>query len=271
MRAGRWLAGAWLTAVLGFVLAPLVVVLVGSFSTAGGRIFPPDGLTLRWYGEVFRHEPFRTGLVNSLLVAGVATALALSVGTAAAYAIDRYRFPGRTALRALFIAPLSVPRIVIGFALFVLIVTLTPRFYGSIAGVALAHGLILLPFVVSIVGAALSGLDPALEEAGRDLGFGPLATFRRVTLPQLRIGLTTAGVFAFVTSFDEVDTSIFLIRPGQSTLPIEMFLYLEQSQDPTLAALSAILIGFSVVAVALLVAVAGFGGLLRALGTGTRR
>ncbi|GHH71903.1 ABC transporter permease [Streptosporangium violaceochromogenes] len=271
MRAGRWLAAVWLTAVLGFVLAPLVVVLVGSFSASGGRAFPPDGLTLRWYGEVFRHEPFRTGLINSLLVAAVATILALSIGTAAAYAVDRHRFPGRAALRALFIAPLSVPRIVIGFALFVLLVTAAPRFYGSVAGVALAHGLILLPFVVSIVGAALAGLDPALEEAGRDLGLGPFATFRRVTLPQLRIGLTTAGVFAFVTSFDEVDTSIFLIRPGQSTLPIEMFLYLEQSQDPTLAALSAILIGFSVAAVALLAVVAGSGGLLRALGTGTRR
>jgi putative spermidine/putrescine transport system permease protein len=110
----------------------------------------------------------------------------------------------------------------------------------------LAHAILTLPFVVAILAANLGEIDPSLEEAARDLGATPLQAFRLTVLPQLRGGVIVAGVFAFITSFDELETSLFLTRPAVNTLPIEMYFYLDQYQDPTLAAVSTLLILFSV-------------------------
>jgi putative spermidine/putrescine transport system permease protein len=243
----------------------LVVVVAGSFSASSSQTWPPQGFSLRWYEKVLNYAPFRDSLLYSVTIAVIATAVTLVLGLLASYAIARYNFPGRKVLQGLFIAPLSVPRIVIGFSLFVLYATLVPSFYGSVASVAVAHCVLLLPFVVSIIGASLSGTDPMLEEASRDLGRGPVSTFLRVTLPQLRTGIITAAVFAFVTSFDEVDTSIFLVPSDQSTLPIQMFLYVEQAQDPTLAALSTLLILFSVVILVGTALMVGMNGLIKSV------
>ncbi|AXG81845.1 ABC transporter permease [Streptomyces paludis] len=240
----------FLTATALFVLLPLAVVVVNSFrgaTAAGGGA----GLTLRWYREALSYEPFTTGLLYSTQVAVLATLISVVVGTMAAYAVARLDFPGREPLRSLFVAPLSLPRVVAGFCLFVLYASLFPAAYGTVGGIAFAHCLLLLPFVVAVVGAALAGLDPALEEAARDLGASPLAAFARITLPQIRPALLAATVFAFLTSFDEVDTSVFLMPADTTTLPVAMFLRLEQRQDPTVTAMSSLLIAGSLLLAAL--------------------
>ncbi|NIY62669.1 ABC transporter permease [Streptomyces malaysiensis] len=265
--AGRRAAAAlrvlFLALVAVFVLLPLAVVVVSSFSvdeTGGGW---PSGFTLRWFQRALDHEPFRVGLLYSLEVAGVATVISLVFGTMAAYAIARYRFPGRELLRSVFVMPLSLPRVVAGFCLFVLYASLFPAAYGTVGGIAFAHCLLLMPFVVAVVGAALAGLDPALEETARDLGSSAGRAFWHVTLPQIRWALLAAGIFAFITSFDEVDTSVFLMPADTTTLPVAMFLRLEQQQDPTVTAMSSILIaGSLLLAAAAAVAARRTGGAL---------
>ena len=135
--------------------------------------------------------------------------------------------------------------ILVGLMMFVLYISTSLQFFGTTRGLVFAHTLLVLPFVITIFAANIGGIDPVLEEAAQDLGANPILAFVKVTLPQMRTGFVIAGLFAFITSFDEVEAALFLVRPATNTLPIEMFLYLEQRQTPALAALSSILIGLT--------------------------
>jgi putative spermidine/putrescine transport system permease protein len=238
-------------AVLAFMIAPLVIVVINAFNSSPYSEWPPKGFSLHWFDEVFSHAAFRTGFGNSLVVGVCSTAIALVTGAMAAYALTRYRIRAGRAIRISYFAPLTVPRVAIGFALFALFISTRSNLYGTVAGLVLAHSLLVLPFVVTIFAATIGGIDPALEEAARDLGANPLRTFVKVTLPQMRTGFVVAALFAFITSFDELETSIFLVRPSNNTLPVAMFLYLEQQQTPALAALSTLLIAFTLAIVLL--------------------
>jgi len=260
----RWLRRLFLTAVVVFVLAPLVVVLVASVSTDEVFTGWPSGLTTRWLTEALGNEQFQVGFVYSVRVAAIATAWAVVLGTCAAYAIHRFDVPGAGLLRTVFIAPLSLPRVVAGFCFFVLYASLTPAMYGTVGGVAFAHVLLLLPFVVSLVGAGLATMDPELEEAARDLGASPLTTFLRVILPQIRASVVIATVFGFLTSFDEVDMSVFLMPADTTTLPVAIFLRLQQNQDPTTSAVSSLMIIASLLLTALVALVGRRAGLFAA-------
>ena len=140
-----------------------------------------------------------------------------------------------------------------GAALFLLYIRI--GLYGTRTGLVLGHALLGLPFVMSIVAASLQTLGREYEEAAMDLGANPFVTFFRVTIPSIRPGLIVGALFAFVTSWDQVDVSLFLTRPRNNTLPIAMFNYEQNYQDPTLAALSTVLIGFAVILVLLAVSV----------------
>jgi putative spermidine/putrescine transport system permease protein len=251
----------FLTVMFAFICLPLAMVVLESFTGSAAVPWPPHAPSLSWYDSAFAYGPFWSGLVLSAEIATAATIGSLLLGTMAAYAIARHQFPGRGVLQVLFLVPLSVPRIVIGFSLFVLYVTLVPNFYGSDTSVVLAHCLLLLPFSVTIVGATLANLGPTAEEAARDLGCTRFGAFWKVTLPRLRIALVAAAVFAFITSFDDVDTTIFLLAPQRSTLPLQMFFYVEQSDSPTVAALSTILIAGSLTIVVVAALVLRKGGL----------
>ncbi|GAA1615013.1 ABC transporter permease [Actinoplanes couchii] len=242
VKALRW---AWITACAVFITAPLLIVLVASVSTDHVLTGWPSGFTLEWIRTALSYEPFQVGFLYSIEVAALATVIALALGVPAAYAIARLDLPGTGLLRSIFVAPLSLPRVVTGFSFFVLYVSLMPTAYGTVGGVALAHVLLLLPFVISVVGSGLAGLDPQLEAAARDLGATPWRAFRQVTLPQIRLSLVIAAVFGFLTSFDEVDTSVFLMPAGTTTLPVAIFLRLEQNQDPTTSAVSSLMIAGS--------------------------
>ena len=232
--------------VLAFMAAPLVIVVINAFNKSPYSQWPPQGFSTKWFSTVFHYEAFRQSLYVSLKVALGSTLLALVIGSMASYALVRYRIVGKTIIQSAYFAPLTVPRVAIGFSLFALYISWHRSLYGSISGLVLAHLLLVLPFVVSIFVATMGSIDPVFEEAARDLGAGRIRTFLKVTLPQMRIGLIVAAIFAFITSFDELEMSIFLVRPATDTLPVQMFFYLEQQQTPALAALSAILIALTI-------------------------
>jgi putative spermidine/putrescine transport system permease protein len=242
-----WIDGALrvvLFAVLAFILSPLVFVFVNSFNGSAFNSFPPDGFSLRWYQFVLGYAPFREGMSNSLLIATGSTLLAVPAGMLAALAIVRGRVRARAAVSAFFLSPLVIPRVAIGIAVFMLLIRL--RLLGTTGSLVLVHAMLSLPFAIVLLTASLVNVNRTLEEAAMDLGAGPLRTFWKVTLPQIRAGLIVAAVFAFITSFDETEASIFLVRPSNATLPVQMFLYLEQYQNPTLAALSTLLVALTI-------------------------
>ena len=238
-----------LGAVLVFTAAPILIVEANSFNSSQFNVWPPAGFTLDWYHKALTMPQFQRGFVNSVIAGVLSTLVVLAVGTPLAYAIVRIKFRGKSLLQGVLLGPLVVPRIAMGFSLFVLYLASGSGLYGSMSGIVLGHALLMLPFVVSVLVANLGEVDPIVEEAARDLGAGAVEAFVRVVLPQIRPGLIVAGLLAFITSFDEVETTIFLVKPVVNTLPIEMYLYLDQYQDPTLAALSTLLIALSMLLV----------------------
>jgi len=246
---------------VGFVLLPLAIVVFYSFSSVAYGVFPPPGLSLRWYANLADQPAFRGAFLRSLGIGIAATGLALVTGLPCALALVRGRFPGLEALRAFLLSPIVMPKIVLGVGWFIFFARLGIQ--GGVGPLILAHTIVVLPFVVNILAANLVGLDPSLEEAAQDLGASRPTVLWRIVLPQIRSGLAVSTLLAFIVSFDQVESSIFLTRGENNTLPIEMFLYMEKWQDPTIAALSALLILF---AFALVV-----GTLLVSRGTDLRR
>lgn len=246
---------------IGFLLMPLLIVIAYSFSSVSYGVFPPPGLSLRWYGNLLSLESFRGAFGRSVTIALVATALALISGLLCALVLVRARFPGKELLRGFLLSPIVMPKIILGVGWFIFFARLGMQ--GGVVPITLAHIIVVLPFIINILAANLMGLDISLEEAAQDLGAGTPTVLRRIVLPQIRSGLIFSGLLAFVVSFDQVESSIFLTRGENNTLPIEMFLYMEKWQDPTIAALSTMLILFAAVLVA--------AGYLVARGTDVRR
>jgi putative spermidine/putrescine transport system permease protein len=263
-------AGLHLFLMLGlvFMVLPIAIVVVESFNSSSFGAWPPPGFSTRWYGNLFHNAGFGSPAVRSVELALASSACSLVLGTLAALAIARSRFPGRRAVQGYVAAPLIVPKVAIGIAAFILF--LKVGFYGSFGSLVLAHAVITLPFVITLAVAGFARVDRLLEEAALDLGAVPRQVLVRATLPQLRATLVAAAAFSFIISFDELDASIFLVGQHANTLPTAMFIYMEKYQDPTLAAVSTLLIGVSLVgaaAIAFLFArLGGVGGLARRAG-----
>ncbi|MDQ7851101.1 MAG: ABC transporter permease [Armatimonadota bacterium] len=249
---------------VGFILLPLLIVVVYSFSSVAYGVFPPPGLSLRWYGNLLAQDAFRAAFLRSLGIGIAATTAALVLGFLAALALVRARFTGRELLRAFILSPIVMPKIVLGVGWFIFFARLGLQ--GGVLPLILAHTVVVLPFVVTILAANMVGLDPSIEEAAQDLGAGLLTVLWRIVLPQIRPGLAVSALLAFIISFDQVESSIFLVRGTNNTLPIEMFLYMEKWQDPTIAALSTVLILFAGILVAGVVLLARGADLRRLLG-----
>jgi len=243
---------AYLVLVLLFVVAPILFVFVYAFSSVSFAVFPPPGLSTRWFAKLFQQADLFRAAGNSAAVAVAATGASLAVGTLAALALVRYRFRGREAARAMFLSPLIVPRIAFGIGM--LIYAVTVRRFGGLDSLILTHLMLTLPFVISVMSASLVSAERVLEEAAMDLGATPLQTFFRVTLPQIRTGLAVSGFFAFIISWDQVEASLFLLKTHNMTLPVAMFYYLQDHQDPVIAALSTFLIAIAVVVAGILLA-----------------
>lgn len=248
LRPGRIALYAFLVAALVFMVAPIAIVVVESFNSSAFGQWPPPGFSTRWYANLFQGGGFGGPTVRSVEIALLATAGSLVSGTLAALAIARYRFPGRHAVQGFVAAPLIVPKVAIGIAAFILFLKL--GWYASLGSLVLAHVVLTLPFVVTLAVAGFARVDRTLEEAAADLGAPPRTVLWRATLPQMRATLIAAAAFSFIISFDELDASIFLVGQRSNTLPTAMFIYLQKYQDPTLAALSSLLIGGSLLAAA---------------------
>lgn len=231
------------------LLFPLIVVVAISFTSGAGVDFPPPGVSLRWFDYIAHRPEFISGTVNSLILAVAATVLALALGTLASLGMVRYRFRGKSLLEALFLAPLVVPSLIIGVALLYFFSAI--GFTDSFQRLVLAHLILVVPYTIRSISATMYGLDPAYEEASRVMGAGQWRTFRKVLLPMLRPGIVVAALFAFIVSFDNFNLSIFLINANTVTLPVRIFTYLGFQFDPSIAAISTVLLIGTVAVLAL--------------------
>jgi ABC-type spermidine/putrescine transport system permease subunit II len=239
-----WLPKALLIAVnlvvYAILLLPLFIVVAISFTAGAAVEFPPAGLSLRWFDYIAHRPEFVSGTLNSLILAAVATLLALALGVLASLGMVRYRFPGKAAIEALFLAPLVVPSLIIGVSLVYFFSTI--GFRDSFQRLVLAHLILTVPYTIRSVSATLYGIDPAYEEVSRVMGAGRWRTFREVLLPMLRPGIVVAALFAFIVSFGNFNVSIFLIDGRTVTLPVRIFTYLGFQFDPSVAAISTVLL-----------------------------
>jgi putative spermidine/putrescine transport system permease protein len=244
------IAGSALT----FLLLPVAIVIPMSFSSAASLRFPPSGLSLRWYREFFSDEAWRVAAANSLMIAGVSSVLAVTLGTLAAYRLVRGRFRGRPILEAHFIAPLVVPSVIAAVALYIGFAKV--GLLGSYHGLVLAHTVHSVPYVVLLMSVAIASFDERVEQVARTLGASEGTVFVQILLPNLVPSIAASWLLAFIASVDEVILTLFLFG-NRYTIPKQMFVRLELQIDPTITAVATMLIVFSVVTLAVLTLLAG--------------
>lgn len=245
---GRWVLNGAAGLALGFILLPLVLVTWLAFFRQEIPSFPPEGYSLQWFGAVLNNKSFVSGFILSFEVGVTAALIGLALAVPASLAIARRRFAGRGFANTLLLLPLVVPGVVLGASIYVFqiegeIATGLPLL-GTTTGLIAAHALIVIPWATRLVTASLAGFDPTIEEAAKNLGAPPWTAFRRVTLPAIRPGIVAAALFGFVTSFGNLEMSLFLVGAGRTTLPIAILQYLEWKIDPTIAAVSVLQILF---------------------------
>lgn len=230
---------------IGFILAPLLIVCVVAFTPLGYISLPTNRISLRWFAAILDNPRFISAFWLSLALGLVSSVIATLLAVPAALAIARNRFPGRDALSAFLLSPLMIPHIVLGVAFL--------RYFSSIgingtfAGLAMGHVVVILPFALRLVLAAATGMDPAVERAAESLGASRFTVFRRITLPLIFPGIVSGWLLAFITSFDELTMSVFIANPSTTTLPVRMFLQIQDTIDPMVAAVSALLIAGTLV------------------------
>ena len=239
--AGSLALLAWAGGVLVFLIAPVVIIVIVSFSAADYLSFPPPALSLRWYGRFFGVPTWREAIGVSVRVAGLTTLFATALGLAAAVALVRGRFRGKGAAYAVLLSPAIVPTVITAIALYFFFARFKAT--GSILAMALGHTVLALPVVVIIIAATLQGFDIRLEQAALSVGASRLTALRRVTLPLIAPGILSAALFAFLTSFDELLIPLFLSGVETQTLTVRIWNSLQLEVDPTIAAVSSFLIG----------------------------
>ena len=232
-------------AVLLFLIAPVIIILIVSFSGAHYLSFPPPYLSLRWYQRFLGTPSWRQAIAVSTQVAVLTMLFATALGLLAALALVRGHFRGKGAIYAVLLSPMIVPTIITAIGLYFFFVRLKAT--GSIVAMALGHTVLALPVVVIIMAAALQGFDIRLEQAALSLGASRLTALRRITLPLILPGLLSAALFAFLTSFDELLIPLFLSGVEVQTLTVRVWNSLVLEVDPTIAAVSSFLIGVTAV------------------------
>ncbi|SRR5579884_268865 len=241
--AGRFLDAlsyAFVALVYLYVLAPALVVVIGSFNSAPSFPSAFESFTLRWYRELLQHQEFMDSMRVSAIVAATAAAIATLLAVPAGFAFVRARFRYRDTLAAFFMAPLVIPQIVLGLAMLQLLNLF--RVPITTVGLVLVHAVFVMPFVLRAMVTSLTHFDRTLEEAAMSLGASRLRTLWHVTLPLTRAGLTAGFVLAFVMSFVNVPLSLFLASPVSTPLPVRVFAYMESRIDPLVAAVGASLV-----------------------------
>jgi len=236
----RWPLACTTAVVLVFILAPIALIVLLSFSSARYLQFPPPGFSLQWYAAFMHDSRWMTSLWLSFRVSLMCTGLSLVLGVLAAIVLVRGNFPAKTAVYVIILAPLIVPGIIIAIAVFFLFSRL--HMIGSPVAMALGQAVLTLPLVVIIVSATLQGFDQRLEQAAIILGASPMQAFFRVTLPIISPGVISSALFAFLASFDELLVPLLLADPTTMTLPVRIWASVIMQIDPTITAVSSVLI-----------------------------
>ena len=228
-----------------FMLAPILVVVLISFTSAGYASFPIPGWSLRWFARIWEYPPFVDAIITSTLVAVTATVASCLIAIPAALYLARSRRMWATAITTFLLSPLSMSMIVIGFSSLFFLTWLGIGI--SFTALAITHTVVCLPYVLRTVTAVYAGVPTSYEEAAAILGAGRIATFREVTLPLIRPGIAAGCLFSFLTSFDNLPVSYFFGSASTNTLPVVMLSYMENQFDPSIAALSTLQLVLAVV------------------------
>lgn len=256
----RFAGKALVVAILGFIILPAFVVTVASFNDKAILSFPPQQLSLRWFYNAISYRDFQIGFHNGLIVMLSASMIALIVGSAFAFVIDRYNFRGKRVIEGLLLAPLVVPHFTVGLG--ILIMAAQIGVSRTFTVVIICHVILVLPFVLRSVYISLRNLDHRLELAAASLGAQPWRVLFTVTLPLLTPGLVSGWLFAAILSFNEFTASLFVTAQRTQTLPVAMYNYVREYADPTMAAISVIFIVVTATLLALANAFLGLGKVL---------
>jgi putative spermidine/putrescine transport system permease protein len=238
-----WIPEVSTVVVLFFLAAPLLVVVPVAFSSSSLLQFPPPGWSLRWFREFFESSTWISATITSVQAGVIVSILSTCFGLGLAITFDRFRFPGRTILKAIIIAPLVVPVIIIAVGLYCLYLKLGIN--GSFLGLVIGHTVITLPYSVVVIGAALAESDRRLENAAVGLGATWPRAFIEVTLPLISPSLIVSALFGYLISFDEVVIAIFVTGPSTVTLPRRLWDGIRFDLEPTIAAVATLLIAVS--------------------------
>jgi ABC-type spermidine/putrescine transport system, permease component II len=222
-----------------FLFLPLCLIVVTSFGTAAAIQFPIKGFTLDWYVKALQSDTFMGSFKLSLIIGVLATLLALIIGVPASYALARFSLKGRNFIKSFFLSPTVIPGIVVGYTLFQFVVIKLglPVFQALLVG----HFLISLPYIIRVVGSSMEQLDYSIEEVAWTLGCTRFRAFIQIVLPNVSSGIFAAFMLAFVNSFNNVPVSMFLSGPGVTMLPTSLLSYMEYNYDPTVSAISVML------------------------------
>lgn len=238
-----------------FLIAPIIVIVPLSFNAEDFFTFTPemlalepDGYSLKHYNDFFTNPDWQQAMWNSIRIAPMATLLSVSFGTLAAIGLSQPHVPFRRALMAILISPMIVPLIISAAGMYFFYSRVGLQ--GSYWGVVLAHAALGIPFVIITVTATLVGFDRSLTRAAANLGANPITTFAKVQMPLILPGVISGGLFAFITSFDEVVVVLFVGSAGQKTLPWQMFTGLREQISPTILAVATILVTISAILLA---------------------
>lgn len=239
-----WLALSFNAMFVVFLLTPMALVCLIAFTPENFLAYPTRGFSLRWFAKLADYSEFQSAFYSSILIAVAASLCALMLAVPAGLAIARYRFAGRDALAAFFMSPLMIPHVVLGIAFL--------RFFaqaglsGTFFGLVTSHLVIVFPFALRMVLASAAGMDRRIEDAAASLGAGRATIYRRIILPLIVPGIASGFALSFIQSFDETTMTVFIASPSTTTLPVVMFNYLTDSIDPLICAVSALLIGFTI-------------------------
>jgi len=244
-KKSNWVALLYLPMIYLFLFLPSLVVILMSFNTSRLSFFPLEGLGLGWYQKLFADRLMWVAARNSLIVALITLLLATVLGLMFAYAISRFRFPGKGLLTSLIMAPMLTPGIIIGISLLSFYYSLgIPRGLGT---TLLAHVILAIPYTTLVIASRMQGFDMSLEEAARNLGASEWNVLRKVTLPLLWPGILAAALFAFTISIDEFVVTFFVIGERAVTLPIKIYAGVRFGISPEVNAISSLVLLFSTI------------------------
>ena len=256
-----------------FLIFPIIIIIPLSFNAQDFFTFTPkmlaldpEGFSTKHYADFFGNSDWQNALKNSFQIAPVATLISVTFGTVAAIGLSQSHVPFRGAIMAILISPMIVPLIISATGMYFFFsnpcftlpfsislpligdqVCLLPKLQGTYWGVVLAHAVLGIPFVIITVTATLVGFDKSLTRAAANMGAGPVRTFFKIQMPLILPGVISGGLFAFITSFDEVVVVLFVGSAGQKTLPWQMFIGMREQISPTILAVATLMVAISIV------------------------